>query len=74
MMTMLKGIGRENDFIFVNGKIQKRNTQDRQYNDNDSRQDDRREWTEVRGRNNHGNGRGFGGHNNRGRGFGGRRF
>ncbi|CAG2195952.1 unnamed protein product [Mytilus edulis] len=53
MMTVLNGIGREKDFVVVNGKIQKRanNTRCREYdNVNGQRRPEREEWTPVQGR------------------------
>ncbi|CAG2234439.1 unnamed protein product [Mytilus edulis] len=53
MMTVLNGIGREKDFVVVNGKIQKRanNMRGGEYdNVNGQRRPEREEWTPVQGR------------------------
>ncbi|VDH95631.1 Hypothetical predicted protein [Mytilus galloprovincialis] len=50
LMKTLNGIGREKDFVVVNGKIQKRanNTRGRKYdNVNGQRRPEREEWTPV---------------------------
>ncbi|CAG2228057.1 unnamed protein product [Mytilus edulis] len=65
MMTVLNGIGREKDFVVVNGKIQKRanNMRGGEYdNVNGQRRPEREEWTPVQGRHFRGRGgRGSGG-------------
>ncbi|CAC5381706.1 unnamed protein product [Mytilus coruscus] len=61
MMAILKGMGRDKDFVFVNGKIKnkgnthRRNETERTHEQ--SERNDRNEWRTVRGRNTRGRGK-----------------